>query len=65
MDAASFKAAFESNFPEPTVERLVQRFNFALRQTDGEVFSAMAAINELLPEPITYEEFKARMQKSK
>ena len=64
MDAASFKAAFESSIPEPTVERLIQRFNFALRQTEGEVFSAMAAVNELLTLPLSYEEFKTRMQKS-
>jgi hypothetical protein len=64
MDAATFKAAFEASCPEPSFERLVQRFNWALQRTDGEVFSAMAAVNELLTIPISYEAFRARMHRA-
>ena len=64
MDEVSFRAAFEATAPEPTFERLIQRFNWALQRTDGQVTCAMAAVNELLAIPITYEAFKARMHRA-
>jgi hypothetical protein len=64
MDEATFKAAFEASLAQPTFERLVQRFNWALQRTDGQVLAAMAAVNEILAVPISYEAFKARMNRA-
>ena len=61
MDAAAFKAAFELTLREPSFEQLVRRFNWAVENTSGNVGLAMAAVNEVLPVPITYEAFRARL----
>ena len=62
MDRTSFEAAMNTRVPETTVTRLTKRFNFAF-QTTQDLQSAMAAVNELLEQPLTYQQFFAALRK--
>ncbi len=48
--------------PEASVSRLGKRFNFAFTRTK-DLQTAMAAVNELLDKPLTYQEFFAALRK--
>jgi hypothetical protein len=62
LDRATFDAAMSNRSPDATVTRLTKRFNFAFRTTK-DLQSAMAAVNELLERPLTYQEFFATLRK--
>lgn len=64
MDFLTFKAAFEAAFPEPTLEGQVARFDAAFKATGGDVHSAMAAVNEVLAEPVSFEELMDRFRRA-
>ena len=51
-----------SRTPETTISRLTNRFNFAFRGSQ-DLQTAMAAVNELLERPLTYQEFFATLRK--
>jgi hypothetical protein len=55
MDPAEFKEAFEWPWPAPSPSVLKRRFLHALERSGGDVHSGMAAVNELLELPITYD----------
>ncbi|MFC1708152.1 hypothetical protein ACFL59_15255 [Planctomycetota bacterium] len=59
MDIASLEAAFEAPVTQPTFEKLKERYLSAFEHT-RDVHSAMAAVNEVSPEPITFEAFMDR-----
>jgi hypothetical protein len=62
MDQATFESSMNSRSPEASVTRLTKRFNHAFRATQ-DLQSAMAAVNELLDRPLTYQEFFAALRK--
>ena len=62
MDPASFEASMNVKTPEASVRRLTERFEFAFRAT-RDLQTAMAAVNELLERPLTYQEFFAALRR--
>jgi hypothetical protein len=64
MDPAALRAAFDAQFEEPALEYLVFRFNGAFQRTAGDTHSAMAAVNELMVKPITYETLMGRLERA-
>jgi len=62
MDRVTFEAAMNGRSPDTTVGRLTRRFNDAFRRTQ-DLATAMAAVNELLERPLTYQEFFAALRK--
>lgn len=60
MTHSDFRESFNATFPEMTPEALLRRYNFAYDHTrkDHCTDSALAAVNELLKKPLTYEELK-------
>ncbi|MCI0589110.1 MAG: hypothetical protein L0323_20020 [Planctomycetes bacterium] len=61
MDLGAFEEAYGATWREPDFDALVRRFNWAYRESAGDTDSAMAAVNEVLATPMTYEAFFARM----
>jgi hypothetical protein len=64
MDRAAFQAAFAAKHTDPTLDHLVRRFKAAFQQTGGDTHSAMAAVNEVLATPITYEALMGRFRRA-
>ncbi len=62
MDRMDFEAALRTSPPDASVARLTRRFNHAFRATQ-DLDCAMAAVNELLDRPLTYQEFFAAIKK--
>lgn len=62
MDRATFESALRASPPDSSMGRLTRRFNHAFRTTQ-DLDSAMAAVNELLVRPLTYQEFFAALKK--
>lgn len=62
MDEREFRAAFDPVFPEPTVEELIDRFQRAFEATRGDTQTAMAVVNEVLSEPLVYEQLLTLMR---
>jgi hypothetical protein len=62
LDRPTFDAAMNVRAPEATTVRLTQRFEFAFRAS-RDLQTAMAAVNELLEEPLTYQQFFAALRK--
>jgi len=48
--------------PETSIVRLATRFNFAFGETH-DLQTAMAAVNEILERPLTYQEFFTALRK--
>ena len=55
MDAGEFKEAFEWPWPAASPPELKRRFLHALERSGGDVHTGMAAVNEVLELPITYD----------
>ncbi len=64
MDGATFQAALETQIPEPDLDHLIKRFNLAFRGTEGNTDAAMAAVNEVLANPISYDVLMGRIKKA-
>ncbi len=62
MDPASLEAAFRAPAPDRSLAKLARRFEHAFRSTQ-DLDSAMAAVNELLDRPLSYQEFIATIRK--
>ncbi len=62
MDRTDFESALRASPPDSSVARLTRRFNHAFRATQ-DLDCAMAAVNELLDRPLTYQEFFAAIKK--
>lgn len=62
MDRTTFEACMGARSPDASISRLTKRFNFAFRATQ-DLQTAMAAVNELLDRPLTYQEFFASLKK--
>jgi hypothetical protein len=62
LDRTTFESSMNARAPEATVVRLTKRFNHAFRETQ-DLQTAMAAVNELLDRPLTYQEFFAALRK--
>lgn len=62
MDRHTFETSLRASPPDTSVARLTKRFNHAFRSTQ-DLDSAMAAVNELLDRPLTYQEFFAAIRK--
>jgi hypothetical protein len=62
VDSASLEAAFRAPPPDRSLARLTRRFEHAFRATQ-DLDSAMAAVNELLDRPLSYQEFIATIRK--
>ena len=62
MDQASFEQAMKGGAPAVEIGRLAERFEHAFRETK-DLQSAMAAVNEVLAEPLTYQQFFAALGK--
>jgi len=63
MDLTMFEAAMRPRTTVVPFERLAARYYHAFEAT-RDVHSAMAAVNELSPEPITFEAFMDRLSKA-
>jgi hypothetical protein len=63
MDMQSFLDAFNHTPAEYSTEELAERFNAAFERT-RDVHTAMAAVNELLEVPLTYDVLVRRMNKA-
>ncbi len=61
MDASTFQAAFDAVPEEPELGVLLRHFCWAFRKTDRDAHSAMAAVNELLEMPLSYDAFLTRV----
>lgn len=57
MDRPTFEAACALSLPQPDVATLASRFKWARDRTAGNGDAAMAAVNEVLAAPITFDEF--------
>lgn len=62
MDRDMFETSLRASLPDTSVARLTKRFNHAFRTTQ-DLDSAMAAVNELLDRPLSYQEFFATIKK--
>lgn len=58
MDQCTFEQALTAPLPDASLRRLTKRFNYAFRHT-RDLDTAMASVNELLEEPLTYRELLA------
>jgi hypothetical protein len=63
VDAKAFRQAYEAKYEEPSLEVLLARFDAAFKAT-RDPHSAMAAVNEVLETPITYEELVVRARRA-
>ena len=62
LDRTTFEAAMNHRAPDATTVRLTQRFEFAFRAS-RDLQTAMAAVNELLEQPLTYQQFFAALRR--
>ena len=62
MTHNDFTAALAADWPEPPLRVLTQRFNHAFRRTRA-LRAGMAAVNEMLDRPLTYNELLSRLQR--
>jgi hypothetical protein len=62
LDKKNFETSMNLRSPEATTARLTQRFEFAFRAS-RDLQTAMAAVNELLERPLTYQQFFAALRK--
>ena len=62
MDRTTFETAMDMRSPDASTVRLTKRFNYAFQETQ-DLQSAMAAVNELLERPLTYQQFFAVLRK--
>jgi hypothetical protein len=62
MDTKSLEAAFRLKSREPDLGVLAERFDFAFRESK-DLHAAMAAVNELLARPITYQQLFAALRR--
>jgi hypothetical protein len=61
MDARSIEQTYNASWRDAGLVKLMQRFDWALRRSEGDIDTAMAAVNEVLEKPITYAELSARL----
>jgi hypothetical protein len=62
MDEREFRAALDKTYAEPSLEALIERFQRAFEASNGDTQTAMVVVNELLEEPLQYEQFLQRMR---
>jgi hypothetical protein len=62
MDTPTFEAAFDAPYREPDRKTLIAVYEAAFERTGGDVASAMAAVNELLIEPVPFDVLMQRFK---
>ena len=62
MDRKTFEEAMRGRSRAPDLGKIAERFDFAFRESH-DLHVAMAAVNELLPTPITYQQLFAALRR--